>query len=193
LPSSSAEPPIEEFRTRAAWEKWLERRHGDDAGVWIKFAKKGTGVTTVTYSEALEVALCYGWIDAQVKRFDEMYYLQRFTPRRTRSKWSKINRDSATRLIESGMMRPPGLAEVERAKADGRWDAAYDSSANAAVPEDFERALAHNKKAREFFAMLSSANRYAVLYRIQDAKRPDTRARRIKQLVEMLARGEKFH
>ena len=193
MPSSSAEPPIEEFRTRAAWEKWLERRHGDDAGVWIKFAKKGTGVTTVTYSEALEVALCYGWIDAQVKRFDEMYYLQRFTPRRTRSKWSKINRDSATRLIESGMMRPPGLAEVERAKADGRWDAAYDSSANAAVPEDFERALAHNKKAREFFATLSSANRYAVLYRIQDAKRPDTRARRIKQLVEMLARGEKFH
>ena len=159
----------------------------------MKFAKKGTGVTTVTYAEALEVALCYGWIDAQVKRLDETYYLQRFTPRRARSKWSKINRESATRLIESGMMRPPGLAEVERAKADGRWDAAYDNPASATVPEDFERALARNKKAREFFATLSSANRYAILYRIQDAKRPETRARRITQLVEMLARGEKFH
>ena len=193
MPSSSAEPPIEEFRTRAAWEKWVARHQGDDAGVWIKFAKKGTGVTTVTYAEALEVALCYGWIDTQVKRFDEMYYLQRFTPRRARSKWSKINRESATRLIESGMMRPPGLAEVERAKANGRWDAAYDSPAAAVAPDDFERALARNKKAREFFATLSSANRYAILYRIQDAKRPETRARRITQLVEMLARGEKFH
>jgi uncharacterized protein YdeI (YjbR/CyaY-like superfamily) len=193
LPSSSAEPPLKEFRTRAAWQKWLERHHGVDTGVWMKFAKKGTGVTTVTYAEALEVALCFGWIDAQVKRLDETYYLQRFTPRRTRSKWSKINRESATRLIESGMMRPPGLAEVERAKADGRWDAAYDSPASAGVPEDFERALARSKKAREFFATLSSANRYAILYRIQDAKRPETRARRIKQLVEMLARGEKLH
>jgi uncharacterized protein YdeI (YjbR/CyaY-like superfamily) len=193
LPSSSAEPPVKEFRTRAAWEKWIERHHGDDAGVWMKLAKKGTGVTTVTYAEALEVALCYGWIDAQVKRLDETYYLQRFTPRRARSKWSKINRESATRLIESGTMRPPGLAEVDRAKADGRWDAAYDSSAAAVVPDDFERALARNKKAREFFTTLSSANRYAILYRIQDAKRPETRARRITQLVEMLARGDTFH
>jgi uncharacterized protein YdeI (YjbR/CyaY-like superfamily) len=193
LPSSSAEAPLREFRTRAAWEKWLARHHGDAAGVWLKFAKKGSGVTTVTYAEALEVALCHGWIDAQVKRFDETYYLQRFTPRRARSKWSKINREAATRLIEAGMMRPPGLAEVERAKADGRWDAAYDSPANAVVPEDLERALARNKKAREFFATLSSANRYAILYRIQDAKRPETRARRITQLVEMLARGEKLH
>jgi len=193
LPSSSAEPPVKEFRTRAAWERWIECHHGDHAGVWMKLAKKGTGVTTVTYAEALEVALCYGWIDAQVKRLDETYYLQRFTPRRVRSKWSKINRESATRLIESGTMRPPGLAEVERARGDGRWDAAYDSPAGAAVPDDFERALARNKKAREFFATLSSANRYAILYRIQDAKRSETRARRITQLVEMLARGEKFH
>jgi uncharacterized protein YdeI (YjbR/CyaY-like superfamily) len=193
LPSSSPDPPLKEFRTRAAWEKWLERHHGDDAGVWMKFAKKGTGVTTVTYAEALEVALCFGWIDAQVKRLDETYYLQRFTPRRARSKWSKINRESATRLIESGTMRPPGLAEVDRAKADGRWDAAYDSSAAAVVPDDFERALARNKKAREFFTTLSSANRYAILYRIRDAKRPETRARRITQLVEMLARGDTFH
>jgi uncharacterized protein YdeI (YjbR/CyaY-like superfamily) len=193
LPSSSAEPPLKEFRTRAAWEKWLERHHGDDAGVWMKFAKKGTGVTTVTYAEALEVALCFGWIDAQAKGLDETYYLQRFTPRRKRSKWSKINRESATRLIESGTMRPPGLAEVERARADGRWDAAYDSAATAAVPADLERALARNKRARDFFATLSSANRYAILYRIQDAKRPETSTRRIEQLVEMLARGETFH
>jgi len=193
LPSSSADAPVKEFRTRAAWAKWLERHHGDEAGVWVKFAKKGTGVTTVTYAEALEVALCYGWIDAQVKRFDETYYLQRFTPRRARSKWSKINRVSAERLIREGKMQPPGLAEVERAKGDGRWDAAYDSAANATVPEDFERALARNKKAREFFATLSSQNRYAILYRIQDAKRPETRARRITQFVEMLARGETLH
>jgi uncharacterized protein YdeI (YjbR/CyaY-like superfamily) len=186
-----AEPPIREFRTRAAWANWLEAHHGDDAGVWLKFAKKGTGVTTVTYAEALEVALCFGWIDAQVKRLDETYYLQRFTPRRARSKWSKLNREAATRLIEAGSMRPPGLAEVERAKADGRWDAAYDSPATATVPDDLELALARNKKARESFATLTKSQRYLILYRIQDAKRPETRARRIAQFVEMLARGEK--
>jgi uncharacterized protein YdeI (YjbR/CyaY-like superfamily) len=188
-----AELPTRTFRTRAAWAKWLEQHHGDEGGVWLKFAKKGTGVTTVTYAEALEVALCYGWIDAQVKRFDETYYLQRFTPRRARSKWSKINREAATRLVEAGLMRPPGLREVERAKADGRWDAAYDSPGRATVPDDFERALRANKQAHEFFATLSSQNRYAILYRIQDAKRPETRARRITQFVEMLARGETLH
>jgi len=188
-----AEPPVKEFRTRAAWERWLAGHHGDEGGVWLKFAKKDTGITTVTYAEALEAALCYGWIDAQVKRFDETYYLQRFTPRRQRSKWSRINRDAATRLIESGDMKPPGLAEVERAQADGRWDAAYDSPANATVPADLERALRRDKKAREFFATLSKQNRYAILYRIQDAKRPETRARRIAQFVEMLARGETLH
>jgi uncharacterized protein YdeI (YjbR/CyaY-like superfamily) len=193
LPSSSTEPPVKAFRTRAAWEKWLAGHHGDEAGVWMKFAKKGTGVTTVTYAEALEVALCYGWIDAQARSFDETYYLQRFLPRRKRSKWSKINRDSATRLIEAGAMKPPGLAEVERAKADGRWDAAYDSPASATVPDDLERALTRNKKAREFFATLSGQNRYAILHRIQDAKRPETRARRIAQFVDMLARGETIH
>ena len=157
----------------------------------MKFAKKGTGVTTVSYAEALEVALCYGWIDAQVKRFDETYYLQRFTPRRARSKWSKLNREAATRLIAAGVMQPPGLAEVERAKADGRWDAAYDSPSTATVPDDLERALRRNKTAREFFATLSASNRYTILYGIQDAKRPETRARRIAQFVEMLARREK--
>jgi uncharacterized protein YdeI (YjbR/CyaY-like superfamily) len=185
------EPPIREFRTRAGWAKWLAAHHGDEAGVWLKFAKKGTGATTVSYAEALEVALRYGWIDATVKRLDHTYYLQRFTPRRTRSKWSKLNREAATRLIEAGLMQPPGLAEVDRAKADGRWDAAYDSPSTATVPDDLERALRRNKKAREFFATLSASNRYTILYRIQDAKRPETRARRIAQFVELLARGEK--
>ncbi len=191
MPSSSTEPPIKEFRTQAAWAKWLAAHHGDQAGVWLKFAKKGTGVTTVNYAEALEVALCYGWIDATVNRLDATYYLQRFVPRRSRSKWSKINREAATRLIEADLMKPPGLAEVERAKADGRWDAAYDSPSTATVPDDLERALARNKKAREFFATLSASQRYAILFRIHDAKRPETRARRIAQFVEMLARREK--
>jgi uncharacterized protein YdeI (YjbR/CyaY-like superfamily) len=186
-----AEPPTLEFRTPAAWAKWLAVHHGDEAGVWLKFAKKGTGVTTVSYADALEVALCYGWIDTTVKRLDDTYYLQRFTPRRARSKWSKLNREAATRLIEAGSMKPPGLAEVERAKADGRWDAAYDSPSTATVPDDLERGLARNKKAREFFATLTASQRYTILYRIQDAKRPETRARRIAQFVEMLARGEK--
>jgi uncharacterized protein YdeI (YjbR/CyaY-like superfamily) len=188
-----AEPPVKSFRTPAAWQTWLEKHHGDEAGIWMKFAKKGTGTVTVTYAEALEVALCWGWIDSQAKGLDETHYLQRFTPRRKRSKWSKINRDAATRLIKSGEMKPPGLLEVERAKSDGRWDAAYAGQSTATVPEDFERALRKSKAAREFFATLSGQNRYALLYRIQDAKRPETRARRIAQFVEMLAQGETFH
>jgi uncharacterized protein YdeI (YjbR/CyaY-like superfamily) len=188
-----AEPPIRTFRTRGAWERWLDAHHGEEAGVWLKFAKKGTGTRTVTHAEALEVALCYGWIDAQVKRLDETYYLQRFTPRRKHSKWSATNRASALRLIEAGLMREPGRREVERAQADGRSEAAYEGPATATVPPDLEQALGQNKRAREFFATLSSQNRYAILYRIADAKRPETRARRIAQFVEMLARGETIH
>jgi uncharacterized protein YdeI (YjbR/CyaY-like superfamily) len=187
------EPPILELRTRAAWERWLAKRSGDEAGAWLKFAKKGSGATTITYAEALEVALCHGWIDSQVKAFDETYYLQRFTPRRKRSKWSRINRDAATRLIESGAMQPTGLRQVELAQADGRWEVAYAGAATATVPEDLHRALRKNKAAREFFAKLSSQNRYAILFRIEDAKRPETRARRIAQFVEMLERGETIH
>jgi len=159
----------------------------------MKFAKKGADATTVTYAEALEVALCYGWIDAQVRRLDETYYLQRFTPRRKRSKWSSTNKASAERLIASGSMREPGLREVERAKADGRWEAAYDGPANAAVPADLAQALQENERARAAFASLSGRNRYAILYRIADAKRPETRARRIAQFVDMLTRGETIH
>ena len=182
-----------EFRTAAEWARWLSKHAGDEDGVWLKFAKKGSGVTTVTYAEALEVALCHGWIDSQVKTFDERYYQQRFTPRRKRSKWSKINRDAAERLIAAGKMKPAGLEQVELAKADGRWEAAYAGPAAATVPDDFERALARNKKARELFATLSKQNRYAIIYRIEDAKRPETRERRIAQFVEMLARGETIH
>ena len=184
--------PIEELATPADWEAWLEQHH-QSPGVWLKFAKKGTGVTTVDYAQALDVALCFGWIDGQVQRFDETYYLQRFTPRTKRSKWSKINREHVARLAKEGRMRPAGLAAVEAAKADGRWDAAYDSPSNATVPEDLQAELDANPKAAAFFATLSSANRYAILYQIQDAKRPETRARRIARYVGMCERGEKVH
>ena len=185
--------PVIAFASREEFAAWLDEHHERPDGLWIKFAKKASGIPTVVYAEALEVALCHGWIDGQVAKFDERHYLQRFTPRRARSKWSKINRDRATALIESGAMKPAGLAEVERAKADGRWDAAYDAPSRATVPDDLQRALDANPAAAEFFATLSGSNRYAVLYRIQDAKRPETRARRIEQFVAMLARGEKLH
>ena len=150
-------------------------------------------MTTVDYAQALDVALCFGWIDGQVQRFDETYYLQRFTPRTKRSKWSKINRDHVARLTKEKRMRPTGLAVVEAAKADGRWDAAYDSPSNATVPEDLKAALDASPKAAAFFATLSSANRYAILYQVQDAKRPETRAQRIAKYVAMCERGEKVH
>ena len=185
--------PVIAFASREEFAAWLDEHHERPDGLWIKFAKKASGIPTVVYAEALEVALCHGWIDGQVAKFDDRHYLQRFTPRRARSKWSKINRDRATALIESGAMKPAGLAEVERAKADGRWDAAYDAPSRATVPDDLQRALDANPAAAEFFATLSGSNRYAVLYRIQDAKRPETRARRIEKFVAMLARGEKLH
>jgi uncharacterized protein YdeI (YjbR/CyaY-like superfamily) len=183
--------PIIPFASRDAWRAWLEGQHATSAGLWLKFAKKGSGIETVTYDQAVEVALCYGWIDGQVRKFDEDYYLQRFTPRRPRSKWSKINRQRASELIERGEMKPAGLREVERAKADGRWDNAYDAPSTATVPEDLLRELDKSDVAREFFATLDSRNRYAILYQIQDAKRPETRARRIAKYVAMLAERKK--
>jgi uncharacterized protein YdeI (YjbR/CyaY-like superfamily) len=186
-------PPIRSFPSRARWEAWLERHHGDQAGVWLKIAKKGSGKVTAGYPDVLEVALCFGWIDGQRKALDANYFLQRFTPRRARSRWSTANREWATRLIEAGLMREPGLREVERAKADGRWDAAYDGPRTAAVPDDLRRALDEDVAAAASFAALDRRNRYAILYRVQDAKRPETRARRIAQFVEMLARGEKLY
>jgi len=159
--------------------------------VWLKIAKKGSGIESVTYHQAVEVALCYGWIDGQVRKFDEHHYLQRFTPRRPRSRWSKVNREKVTKLIEGGEMKPAGLREVERARADGRLDAAYDSPSTATVPEDLRRELEKNEGARRFFSELDGRNRYAILYQIQEAKRPETRARRIARYVAMLAEREK--
>jgi uncharacterized protein YdeI (YjbR/CyaY-like superfamily) len=185
--------PILPFATRGAWEAWLDEHHAASEGLWLKIAKKGSGIETVSYPEALEVALCYGWIDGQKASFDDRYWLQRFTPRRSRSKWSKVNRQKAAELIERGAMKPAGLREVERAKADGRWDAAYDAQSTATVPDDLRRELEKNGAAREFFQTLNSANRYAILYQIGDAKKPETRARRIEKFVAMLAERKKLY
>jgi len=185
--------PVLEFGSQASWREWLEENHSSSEGVWIKLAKKGSGIETVTYQEAVEVALCYGWIDGLVNKVDASYYKQRFTPRRAKSKWSKINRDKAIALIESGAMRPAGLAEVERAKTDGRWDAAYDPPSKMAVPDDLQRELDRNPVARDFFATLDSQNRYAILYRLHDSKRPETRARHVATFIEMLNERKNVH
>ena len=181
------------FADPAAFEAWLDEHHGSSDGIWIKFAKKASGIPSVTYKEVLAVALAYGWIDGQVKRIDADWYRQRWTPRRARSVWSKINRAAAEAMIERGDMKPAGLAEVERARADGRWERAYDSPKTATVPDDLRAALDAEPAAAKLFDELDGNNRYAILHRIQDAKRPETRARRIAQFVAMLARGETLH
>ena len=191
--SSKQDLPVLSFPSREAWEAWLDEQHASSTGLWLKIAKKGSEIDTVSYQEALEVALCYGWIDGQKGQFDESYWLQRFTPRKPRSKWSKVNRDKATELIETGKMKPAGLREVEGARADGRWDAAYDGQGSAAVPDDLRQALDGNEKARAFFETLDRTNRYAILYRIQDARKPETRARRIEQYVAMLSEQKKIY
>jgi uncharacterized protein YdeI (YjbR/CyaY-like superfamily) len=185
--------PVLPFASATAWERWLEREHARAPGVWLQIAKKDTGIATVTYAEALDVALCFGWIDGQKRGFDATWFLQRFTPRRRGSKWSKINTGHVERLLVAGRMRPAGLAEVEAARADGRWAAAYDGQSSATVPPDLQAALDANPAAAEFFATLRGANRYAILYRVQDAKRPETRRRRIERFVAMLERGETLH
>ena len=185
--------PVVGFSGTAAWESWLAEEHERSPGIWLKIPKKGSGGRGVSYAEALEVALCYGWIDGQKRGLDDDYWLQRFTPRKPGSRWSKINTDKAGELIEAGRMRPAGLRQVELARADGRWDAAYAGQRAMTVPPDLERELAANDAAREFFATLSGANRYAILYRIGDAKRPETRARRIAKYVAMLAAHETIH
>jgi uncharacterized protein YdeI (YjbR/CyaY-like superfamily) len=177
------------FASADDWEHWLDANHDSAAGVWVKIAKKASGIPSVAYPEVLEVALSYGWIDGLRRGHDDTWFLQKFTPRRARSRWSRINRDTATRLIEEGRMRPAGLREVERARADGRWDAAYESQRTIAVPDDLRRELDRNPRARETFDALNSQNRYAILYRLHDAKRPETRARRLEQFVAALAEG----
>ncbi|MFN2636027.1 MAG: YdeI family protein [Gemmatimonadaceae bacterium] len=181
------------FKDQSAWAEWLEKNHRGSPGVWIRLGKKGSGIKSITSPEALEVALCYGWIDAQMRPENEETWLQRFMPRATRSLWSKRNREKALALIESGKMRPAGLEEIERAKADGRWDEAYDSPKNATVPGDLEDALRKNPRAKAFFKTLNAANRYAILWRLQTAKKPDTRQRRIGTIVAMLEKGGTFH
>lgn len=185
--------PILLFATPSDLEAWLEENFEGSDGLWLKIAKKGTPEPSVTYAEALELALCFGWIDSQKRGLDETHFLQRFTPRRPRGRWSRINRDKAEALIAAGAMRPAGMSEVEAAKADGRWDAAYEGARTAKVPEDLRRELDSNEAAREFFAALDSANRYAILYRLDDAKKPETRQRRLRKFVAMLERGEKIH
>jgi uncharacterized protein YdeI (YjbR/CyaY-like superfamily) len=185
--------PTVAFPSREAWEAWLETEHDRSERVWLQIAKKGAGVDSVSYAEALDAALCYGWIDGQKRSLDDSHWLQRFTPRTARSKWSKINRDKAQALIDARRMKPAGLREVERAKADGRWDAAYAGARAATVPDDLQRALDADPEARAFFATLDSANRYAILYRVQDAKRPETRTRRIEKYVAMLHAHETIH
>jgi uncharacterized protein YdeI (YjbR/CyaY-like superfamily) len=185
--------PILPFASQSEWADWLAKQHDKSAGVWIKLSKKDSGISSVTYAEALEIALCYGWIDGQKKSFDEQYWLQKFTPRGPKSIWSKINTDKAEGLIASGQMKPAGLKAIEAAKADGRWEQAYTSQKNISVPEDFQAALNKNKKAKAFFETLNSANRYSFLFRIETAKKAETRQKRIQQFVEMLEKNEKFH
>jgi uncharacterized protein YdeI (YjbR/CyaY-like superfamily) len=185
--------PVMSFESTDAWDAWLAAHHADSPGLWLKIAKKGAAGRTISYSEALDVALCHGWIDGQKGRYDDDYWLQRFTPRKPSSKWSKINTERVAALTASGRMRPAGLREVERAQADGRWEQAYESQSRVTVPQDLARALAANERAREFFATLDSANRYAILYRIGAAKKPETRAKRIDTYVAMLSEHKKIH
>jgi len=185
--------PVLLFATAALWEQWLEQQPADSAGLWLKLAKKDCETPSIDYAAALESALCFGWIDGQKRSYDASYWLQGFTPRKPRSKWSQINREKATALIEAGRMRPAGLREVEAARADGRWEAAYLNQRSATVPPDLQAALDADPLAAEFFATLDSANRYAVLYRVQEAKRAATRAARIEKFVAMLHAHETIH
>jgi uncharacterized protein YdeI (YjbR/CyaY-like superfamily) len=181
------------FKSTKAFETWLKRHHATSAGLWLKIAKRRADEASVTYVEAVEIALCWGWIDSQKKGLDEQYFLQRFTPRRARCVWSKVNVEKVAALIEEGRMQAPGLAQVEAAKADGRWAQAYDGARTSVVPKDLVAALDAAPGAKAFFSKINAANRYAVLWRIQTAVKAETRARRIAQLVEMLARGETVH
>jgi uncharacterized protein YdeI (YjbR/CyaY-like superfamily) len=189
----ASDHPILLFADRSAFRKWLSAHHASQPGLWLRIAKAASPLESVTYAEALDVALCFGWIDGQKKSHDADSFLQKFTPRQKRSPWSKRNRDHVARLIAAGEMHPAGLAAVEAAKADGRWDRAYDSARTMTVPDDLQAALDEHPEAKAFFETLKSANRYAILYRIQTAVKPETRARRIAEFVAMLQRRETLH
>jgi uncharacterized protein YdeI (YjbR/CyaY-like superfamily) len=193
-PAAKLNPMVKRlFKSQAHWHSWLEKNHENPEGVWVHFGKKGSGAVTVSYDEALETALCFGWIDGQLRTHDEKTFVRKFTPRRARSVWSKVNRAKAERLIESGRMQPAGHRAIERARAGGEWDGAYDSSRTATVSPDFQSALDKSRRAAAFFAKLDSANRYAMLWRIQTARTPEARAKRIAEIVAMLKKKETFH
>lgn len=181
------------FATPEEWEAWLMKEHATTSGIWVKIAKKASGIQSIDYQAALRVALCYGWIDGQAKSIDETYYVQKFTPRGPRSIWSKRNKALIAELITSGKMTAAGLQKVDEAKADGRWDQAYDSPKNTVIPEDFLHELSKHKKAYEFFKTLNKTNTYAITWRLQTAKKPETRARRMQAIITMLADEKKFH
>ena len=188
-----AATPTRLFKNQSAWAAWLAKNHTLSTGIWLRIAKKNSGLQSVSYQEALETALCYGWIDGQKLPENERTWLQRFVPRSEKSIWSKINREKALAMIESGRMKAAGLRAIEQAKKNGRWESAYESPSRATVPEDLAAALASHPAANEFFQDLDRANRYAILFRIQNAKRAETRARKVKEFIEMLERREKIH
>ena len=186
--------PIIAFESQSRWEEWLAENHAQQpTGIWLRIFKKASGVVSVTYAEALDEALCYGWIDGQANKYDERSWLQKFTSRRKKSIWSKVNTQHVERLIEAGKMKAAGLKEIEAAKQDGRWQQAYDSPKNMIVPEDFLKELENDSKAKTFFETLNKTNLYSIAFRLQTAKKPETREKRMKAILEMLARGEKFH
>jgi len=189
-PAFEPDLPVKLFKTPAAWEKWLEANHAKSPGVWMQIAKKDSGLSSANYQEALDVALCFGWIDGQKRPFDDRTWLQRFTPRGPRSVWSKINTEKAAVLIKSGRMRPRGLAAIEAAKASGRWESAYQPWSNADAPPELQAALDRSPRAKAFFETLRGRNRYAIIYRVQTAKKPETRAKRIADFIAMLEKGQ---
>ncbi len=191
--TSKPDLPLISFASAAIWEEWLEQNHTVSKGIWLQMYKKGSGIPSVYYAEALDVALCYGWIDGQLKSIDELSYMQRFTPRRPKSLWSKRNIEHIARLTKEGRMKPAGLKQAEEAKADGRWDVAYDGQGTMNLPADFMEELTKHKKAFAFYESLNKANKYAITWRIQTAKRPETREKRKKEILGMLLREEKFH
>lgn len=193
--NNAAKPdlPMLAFASSKEFTSWLAKHHKASAGIWIQLFKVNSGVPTITYAEALDVALCYGWIDGQKKPYDAESWLQKFTPRRPKSIWSKRNQEHVERLSKLGMMKAAGIAEVEAAKADGRWEQAYESPSTMTVPTDFLKELAKNKKAEAFFKTLNKTNIYSIVWRLQTAKKPETRDKRMKAILEMLKKGEKFH
>jgi uncharacterized protein YdeI (YjbR/CyaY-like superfamily) len=193
IPPTSPDLPVIAFESAHSFEYWLFEHHQESKGIWLKFYKKGSGIPTIGYTEAVDVALCYGWIDSQMKSLDEIAYLQRFGPRRAKSVWSKMNIARVERLAEQGRLKKAGLASIERARADGSWYAAYDAQSNMVIPEEFLEALSKNKEAHTFFQTLNRSNVFSIVFRLQTAKKPETKQKRIQQIIVALAKGEKFH